>query len=766
MRLVLKNSLGYSDELVVKSQTVSIASFFNYFELTVHEETVNEVKINNTSFICKRSEDGSYIIPCYMSRENHTVIELIIDNKPVRIVIKYAEELFIGNQLIDSFADFHRGVKEWLGNQKKSIESLLEAIKGGDIHLLQIINPLTGLDDNSLLEDIFKVLPFALDICSRPRQHLRIEEEVLDVELVKRVTPSSLQHLASHSEHWRSRTITGLIPSRLRAEVYEDDINIYENIFFKMVIEAILNYVVRKHDEVKIAISQKDTLHDWEFYAAEINDFKKLEMLQSLLPEYDSESEEVIRKQFKELEKLILTIEKQLSSVVSTPFFQSIDARKRLELPIQPTNIINMDNRYNELFKVWNKLLVLNTKTQQDLTGSNILDIDEYYQVYVQVLSIYSLHLLGYQFSNDSYLELINESKFNFHIQFNNEYCVVEANNQRQGLEDVITFRIEESLSYAVKVPKSFPVLFKDFEEEMTFKEIWIDNQQVLLFRKKPSETLEKQLSQVIKKYVDEQKNLTTNQKIQLKNLDREWRKTLTDKISKIPENRTFTLNLHTLFSFIGSSESNLQKYTTNILESVASHNPSVTDIFILPINLDEFSKVENLDLLQRLINFGEAFTESDAQKFGDYQMGILPISQTDLRSVQRLSKLFNLFIYRQLISWGTNFKECPACGSTNIMNTDEHTWQCRNLDCHVVWGVTKCSYGCNEFYEWIKPNLKPKLTKFPNPNSEGFYLEKILQNEMLFDRMVITAFDYQIGTNNEFIYNPRCPKCGKSSFN
>ena len=765
MKLVVKNSSGYSEELFVKSQTVRISSFFNYLQLTLNEETLHEVTINDTMFPCERNDDGSYIIPCYMSRENYTTVQLIIDRKPIRLVIKYAEELFVGDSLIDSFADFHRNVAEWLQGEKKSINQLVEAIKGGEIHLLQIINPLTGLDDESILEDIYKVLPFALDVCTKPRQHLRIEEEVMDVELVKRITPSSLQHLASHSEHWRSRTITGLIPSRLKAEVYEDEINIYENIFFKMVIESILNYVLKKHDQVKKAISQKDTLHDWEFYAAEINDYHKLEMLQSLLPEYDSESEEGIRKQFKELERMIVTIEKQLSSVISTPFFQSLDATKRLELPIQPTNIINMDNRYNELFKVWNKLLTLNNKTQEDLTGASIVNIDEYYKVYVQVLSIYSLHLLGYEFHEDSFLELVSDHTINFNFTFSNDYCVVNVQNQRQELEDIVTFKMEESLSFEVLVPESFPVSFKEYEVDMIFKEIWRDHQQILVFRKKPSISIEKKLGQVIKKYIDEQKGLTTNQKIEFNKLDSKWRKTLTEKLSQIPENRTFELNLHMLFNFVGSSESNLLKYTSNILESVESF-PNCADIYMLPINLEDFSKVDNLGLLQRLINFGEAFAENDAPKFGGYRSGILPISQTDLRSIQRLSKLFNLFIYRQLISWGIVLNECPVCKSKNINKMDEHSWRCREVDCQSVWGVTRCSSGCHEFYEWIKPTLKLKLTKHPNPNSEGYHLEKMLLNEMLFDRSVITAFDYQIGSGNEFIYHPRCPKCGKSSFN
>jgi hypothetical protein len=766
MILALKNNSGFSEELILKNQTVRISNLFNYLQLTIQEERLNEVKINDSLLSCEYKEDGSYIIPCYMSRENHTTIQLMIDGRPIRIVVKYDEELFVGDSLIDSFADFHRNVTEWLGDEKKTIDSLVEAIKKGEIHLLQIINPLTGLDDDSLLDDINKILPFALDICTKPRQHLRIEEEVLDVELVKRITPSSLQHLASHSEHWRSRTITGLIPSRLRAEVYEDDFNIYENIFFRMVIEAILKYIVKKHNEVKIAISQKDTLHDWEYYAAEINDFKKLEMLQSLLPDYDSDSEEGMRKKFKDLESMILSIEKQLSSIISTPFFQNLDSTKQIELPIQPTNIINMDNRYNELLKVWNKLLTHNNKqTQQDLTGGNILNIDEYYKVYIQVLSIYSLHLLGYQFHENSVLELDGNNKFKFNFKFGNKYCLVNVQNISQELEEIIKFNVEESLFFEVNVPNNFPVSFMEYEDKNVVKEIWKDNEQILLFRKKPDSDLEKQLSQVVKKYIDEHKSLTTKQKIDLKKLDLEWRKTLANQLSKISENRTFELNVHVLFSLIGSSEKNLSKYTNSIFESVTSSS-NCTDIYILPINLEVFSKIQNPGLLQRIINFGERFSDEDAQKYGNYRMGILPISQTDLRSAQRLSKLFNMYINLQTIKWGALFQECPTCNSKNISKMDEHSWFCRELDCHMVWGITKCSSGCNEYFEWMKPNLKVRLNKLPNPNSESFHLDKILFNEMLFDRMVITSFNYKIDKDNEFIYNPQCPKCGKSSVN
>ncbi len=766
MQLVLKNSSGFVEEIPLKNQTIRISSFFNYLELTVNEETVNEIRINDNHFPREKNKNGLYIIPCYMGRENQTTIQLTIDSKLFRFVVRYEEELFIGDRLIDSFADFHRNVKDWMGEDRQTIAGLVEAIKSGDINLLQIINPLTGLDDESILDDIYNVLPFALDICTKPRQHLRVEEEVLDVELVKRITPASIQHLASHSEHWHSRTVTGLIPSRLLAEVYEDDVNIYENIFFKMVIQAIYNYVAKKHEVVNIAISQKDTLHDWEFYAGEINDYKKIEMLQSLLPEYDRESEEGIRKQFKQLQDKLLTIEKQLSSIISTPFFQSLDPVKRLELPIHPTNIINMDNRYNELFKIWNNLMTIDKNNkEQELSGGSIFNVEEYYKAYVQVLSIYSIHLLGYEFHDGSYLELQEDQSIAFDFSFSNDYCLIHANNVNYGMNDSIHFEIEESLSYLIPIPKDFPISFQAYEDELVFKEIWKDSQQLLVFRTKPNASLEKKLGQVIKRFTDDQKGLTKEQIIKYDKMDVEWRQTLSDALAKIPKNRTSGLNLHTLFHSLGSSENDLLKYTNHILEAEGSSS-NQSDIYMLPINLEDFKKVKDPNLLRRLINYGESFSESDAHKYGDYQKGIIPISQTDLRSIQRLSKLFHLFIYRQLIHWGTAFTHCPSCESNQIMQVDQHSWQCRELDCQLIWGVTKCSGGCNEYYEWMKPNLTLKLNRQMNVNSESIHLDKLLLNEMLFDRMVITAFDYQIEKDQSFIYHPRCPKCGKSSIN
>ena len=76
-----------------------------------------------------------------------------------------------------------------------------------------------------------------------------------------------------------------------------------------------------------------------------------------------------------------------------------------------------------------------------------------------------------------------------------------------------------------------------------------------------------------------------------------------------------------------------------------------------------------------------------------------------------------------------------------------------------MIWGVTRCSTGCNEFYEWMKPNLEVKINQKTDTQ-----LDKILLTEMIFDRLVITDFEYKNDNDNKFHYYPRCPKCGHSS--
>lgn len=269
-------------------------------KLTMNYDIVKEILVNG-EIILYDNKDNIIVIPCLFTIENICTIEINYDNEKIRYTLKYDKSIAIDSKIIESLGDFHRRTVEWLGQGRFNIDKLIQGIEDGRINILHILDPLTGFDNASFSEDIKNTIPFALNICTTPRQHLRVEDEIVDVEIVKMISPVFLQYLSSHSEHWKARTITDLVPSRMLVQVYEDDINIYENIFFRMYIEKILLYVSEKDTDVKKALAQKNSLIDWEQYGTMLSDYKRGEMLRKLLPEYDFYEEDFRREEFKEL---------------------------------------------------------------------------------------------------------------------------------------------------------------------------------------------------------------------------------------------------------------------------------------------------------------------------------------------------------------------------------------------------------------------------------------------------------------------------------
>ena len=96
---------------------------------------------------------------------------------------------------------------------------------------------------------------------------------------MKRINTNALSHLSSHTEHWKARTLSGLIPKRLRADIIEDEINIYENLFFKMAIDDISDYVTAEILSLQKSMEKNSIAIDWERYGNVINDYRRGELI-------------------------------------------------------------------------------------------------------------------------------------------------------------------------------------------------------------------------------------------------------------------------------------------------------------------------------------------------------------------------------------------------------------------------------------------------------------------------------------------------------
>ena len=243
------------------------------------------VRINNGECESSFSEAGEYYIPIEWDRSNKCSFTVKQEG-----IYKYQFQL--DNTVLSKEDDIVNLLKfvsqmeeTFYLDKPYQITDLFNAIRDNKVSLIIEKTPYSGYDDQSLLKKISETVPMVMDICSHPKQSLRSEEAILDVNLVKRINSRTMDHLASHSEHWKARTLNGLIPNRLRADIFEDEINIYENLFFRMAVNDVLKYVHRQAVSIEKTIQQNDNTIDWNAYGETLSDYKRMRIFRQLLPD-------------------------------------------------------------------------------------------------------------------------------------------------------------------------------------------------------------------------------------------------------------------------------------------------------------------------------------------------------------------------------------------------------------------------------------------------------------------------------------------------
>ncbi|MDD9271490.1 DUF2357 domain-containing protein [Paenibacillus sp. GCM10023248] len=202
------------------------------------------------------------------------------------------------------------------------------------------------------LDDIIAdAMPSILYICHRPRRHLMTQDALLPVEAVKRVTPSTLHHLSSHSEHWLTRTVTGVKPKRLLSEVYEEKYDIYENCVLVTLVNRVFHYVSRKLEALeKIEIDLVRQL-EAEHFATEFLNFRRLQRLHELWKRNDDLKSTI--DEIKALNERIGALRDQIIQTIYSPLYRKLSRAQDISSPLKATNLFIFDPNYSKIAQLW-----------------------------------------------------------------------------------------------------------------------------------------------------------------------------------------------------------------------------------------------------------------------------------------------------------------------------------------------------------------------------------------------------------------------------
>lgn len=276
-----------------------------------------------------------------------------------------------------------------------AVAEQLESMKpGGSLPSPVMPTKLGELAQMYPLEQLLEVTLWAghlQTIAKRPRMDMRYDTEILPVSRVQRMAADAVTRLASHSEDWVRREITGVVPGRLKAEISQDELVIYENIVFARLLDR-LSKTLRKR------LRDLDALLSKQAEAGKLENAQHLDhRLRHDLCELwgrsfadqpgNGKSVRVTRDQINALLGKVTQL--QRSMVV-----QTISPMQHVPLTLRSTNILQHDPHYRHLRPLW--LLAHSSLLQQACSPQDWLNDQrqraQRYSAYVGLLLRHALH--------------------------------------------------------------------------------------------------------------------------------------------------------------------------------------------------------------------------------------------------------------------------------------------------------------------------------------------------------------------------------------
>ena len=205
--------------------------------------------------------------------------------------------------------------------------------------------------DSSWIEVIENVIFDLGEIISNPRLNTKTEGNIVPVELARKTSAESVQHLASHTQYVKEIDEYGnVIPSKILTMVHEDDIKTYENRFIATFVRRLILFIEKRYEFV----SKFAELHDESvlmFKNKSIVDGAEVEIETKIRINHKSDDELSLKsnayvERIKQMRQYILYF-------YNSPFMKQMKTEKDVHNPILQTNIIRKNPLYHHCYEVY-----------------------------------------------------------------------------------------------------------------------------------------------------------------------------------------------------------------------------------------------------------------------------------------------------------------------------------------------------------------------------------------------------------------------------
>ncbi len=297
----------------------------------------------------------------------------------------------MANTLEDLYFKYQNKVSRSLETDKY-FQYMFEMVLAGGNTLKQTNRILHKKVDERWLKMVEESLDALNQIVTNPRRFIATDEEVVPVELAKRITADSVRHLSQNTQFIGGIGKKGEIqPTRILNVTTRESYDLYENRFIYTLIKKLVNFIDKRTDvifwatgderESLVAMeSQVDDAYEQIEYKMEM----KIKHKQSYA-ETDSQHMEIF-KRIDRVRRLVMELRR-------TPFCQIMEGTAVVRSPIQRTNLLIKNPQYRKCYQLWQFLESYTDVGYSIEVRDTALEFDEeyLYQLYTNMLMNYTV---------------------------------------------------------------------------------------------------------------------------------------------------------------------------------------------------------------------------------------------------------------------------------------------------------------------------------------------------------------------------------------
>ncbi len=285
--------------------------------------------------------------------------------------------------------------------------------------------------DDSWLVVIEENIRYLDNILRNPNRFIVNDEEVVKVELARRITVESIKHLSKNTNFIQEfdQESGDVKPSKILNINKEESFNTYENRVIYTLIKNMVMYIDIKKKSLNLGMSTKnDKLLSYE---GESNiGGEKVNISLTLNSKLDD------RNSIAEFEQRIKKVEFQIKDLMNSEVYKSIE-RARVALitpPIKKTNLILKNVNFQHAMTLWNFLQEEIEDKSEVKVGNNIVEEDEKMQKLLDETFLLNYFILN-SFDNDDADE--EKIKVNREIILNNLIQQLVITNDDMSIDQI-----------------------------------------------------------------------------------------------------------------------------------------------------------------------------------------------------------------------------------------------------------------------------------------------------------------------------------------